>query len=968
MKILPFVSQFLFCWIHLCAAVTPIPDKAKLPLLTPSFAERQTAKLQLDNGLQVYIISDPYVDKSSAALVVKTGSWEDPVDAPGIAHFLEHMLFLGNEKYPHETEYDHFMTSQGGKFNAFTSNDITGYVFSIDNSAFAEALDRFSNFFKTPLFNPSGVDRELQAIDQEYAKNVENDDARVCFVRKVLTTPGHPNNSFNIGNRASLQHVSQETLKNWYYHHYSANRMIVEVISNHPLDELKKLVIENFNNIPNHNIPRFIPAFPVISEAVKGHMVYIDPIKNLRQLNLIWEVPPKFAAMRETKPELLICHVLNNEGPNSLASELKQEKLIEGMHCEMENTGGNSFTFQLQLNLTDSGVKQVNTVILRFFEAIDNFKQKGIPKYLVDELKTMTTLDYQYQVREDSFEHILKEAMRLADEDLSTYPEHTLTFQRYDAVATAELLEFLTPENALFELLAPQSLTGVPFENKEKWMNVPYTVKAIPEDVLTTWKHAAPHSKIDLPGLNPYLPLNIELLYKAATTKDKTFAIPHPATLINDDNGTIYFTQDTYYSMPTISWIFDIKTPTVDPSNLESVILGDLFVKYINEDLSPYTYPASLGGISINITPSDNGISIIVDGYNDKSRILFLDIIKEITQLQLRDKKFKIYKDLLLREYQNEAMNMPVIQAYEVLNSVLHKDFFVNKAKAAGIKKITFEQFQDFYQNFFKATYVEGMMYGNINVEQAQDLASQLIATLNSQPYPKKEQPKKEVIVLPENQGPFLIETKSKVQGNAAVLAIALGRSDLKERAAQQILMQAMKGPFFSTLRTKQQTGYIVRSSAEEIEQHLFDTFAVQSNTHEGRDLIARFELFIEGFLQELGKTEITQEQFETFKKTFLTMLRQPPQSMAELTALLNKLAFIYEGDFNRMDKRIQAFEELSYEEFLAISRQMLGKNNKHRIAIVLTGSTPEDNLKYKKLCNTTQLKELSTYEPAFQD
>lgn len=962
-KPLSILYQFLLCWMPLCAAITPIPDKTTLPLLAPTFASRQTAKIQLDNGLQAYIISDPNVDKSSAALVVKTGSWEDPVDAPGIAHFLEHMLFLGNQKYPNETEYDHFMTSHGGQFNAFTSSDITGYVFSINHSALPEALDRFSSFFKTPLFNPSGVDRELQAIDQEYAKNLENDDARVCYVRKVLATPGHPNNAFSIGNRASLQHVSQETLKNWYHHHYSANRMIVEVISNRPLNELKKLVIEDFSDIPNHDITPSIPSLPVLSDTVKGHMVYIEPIKNLRQLNLIWELPPKFAGMRDTKPELLICHLLSNEGPNSLASELKQEKLIESLKCEAQKIGGNSFVFELQFNLTDLGVKQGNHVILRTFEALGNFKRKGIPKHLVDELKTMTKLDYQYQIREDAFEHILKEALRIADEDLATYPENTLTFQHYDAAATTELLEFLTPEHAVFELLAPQTLTGVPFENKEKWLGVSYTIKAIPQDLLIAWKDAAPHPNIDLPGLNPYLPKNIELLSKSP--KETAFAIPHPTVITDDDNGTIYFAQDAYYAVPTISWSFDIKTPAIDPSNIESVILGDLFVKYANEAISSYTYPASLGGISINITPSYNGISIAVDGYNDKSHLLFLDIIKEITQLPLRDKKFKIYKDVLLREYQNESINLPAVQAYEILNSVLHKDFFLSKTKATAIRKITFEQFQDFYQHLFKQTYIEGMMYGNMHTEQAQEVAAHLLATLNSQPYPKSEQPKEEVIVLPNDQGPFLIETKTKVQGNATVLAIALGRSEFKERAAQQILMQAIKEPFFSTLRTKQQTGYIVRSSAEELEQHLFDTFAVQSNTHDGRDLLARFELFIEGFLQELSKTEVTKERFEIIKQSFLTMLRQPPQSMTDLTALLNKLAFTYDGDFDRITKRIEAFEKLSYEEFLTMSQQMLGKENKHRIAIILTGSTPDTNLKYKKLCQTTQLKELSTYEPA---
>ena len=94
--------------------------------------------------------------------------------------------------------------------------------------------------------------------------------------------------------------------------------------------------------------------------------------------------------------------------------------------------------------------------------------------------------------------------------------------------------------------------------------------------------------------------------------------------------------------------------------------------------------------------------------------------------------------------------------------------------------------------------------------------------------------------------------------------------------------MQAIKQPFFADLRTKQQTGYMVFSQPEELEQHLFNTFAVQSNTHEGRDLLARFEQFIESFLQEMTLSEVTAERYDNIKQALLTTLRQPPQSMTD--------------------------------------------------------------------------------------
>ena len=77
---------------------TIIEDQAKVPIKTPAFSERKVRKIRLDNGFQAILVSDPKTDQSAATIAVQAGSWQDPDQAPGIAHFLEHMLFLGNKK------------------------------------------------------------------------------------------------------------------------------------------------------------------------------------------------------------------------------------------------------------------------------------------------------------------------------------------------------------------------------------------------------------------------------------------------------------------------------------------------------------------------------------------------------------------------------------------------------------------------------------------------------------------------------------------------------------------------------------------------------------------------------------------------------------------------------------------------------------------------------------------------------
>ena len=172
--------------------------------------------LSNENGLQVYLISDPGIDQSAASMSVEAGSWQDSEEYPGTAHFLEHMLFMGNAAYPDESEYMQYIQDNGGLVNAFTASDRTVYMFSINNDAYEGALDRFSHFFIDPLFNPSCIQRELQAVDQENSKNIENDNWREYMVFKETGNPKHPNRKFSTGNAKTLSGIPQEALKNWY--------------------------------------------------------------------------------------------------------------------------------------------------------------------------------------------------------------------------------------------------------------------------------------------------------------------------------------------------------------------------------------------------------------------------------------------------------------------------------------------------------------------------------------------------------------------------------------------------------------------------------------------------------------------------------------------------------------------------------------------------------------------------------
>src|SRR5258706_9206703 len=117
------------------SAAADLPPRVQAPTDTATFR-----RFTLDNGLRVLLVSDPKFNKSGASLVVNTGQIDDPRDTEGLAHFLEHMLFLGTEKYPEVTEYGNFIKSNGGYNKAHNSPHQTNLPFEVRPAALEGAL------------------------------------------------------------------------------------------------------------------------------------------------------------------------------------------------------------------------------------------------------------------------------------------------------------------------------------------------------------------------------------------------------------------------------------------------------------------------------------------------------------------------------------------------------------------------------------------------------------------------------------------------------------------------------------------------------------------------------------------------------------------------------------------------------------------------------------------------------------
>ncbi|WP_052063501.1 insulinase family protein [Nitrincola sp. A-D6] len=250
----------------------------------------------LPNQLKVLLISDPEAEKAAASMDVAVGSGANPAEIPGLAHFLEHMLFLGTEKYPEADSYQAFISANGGSHNAFTAYENTNYFFDVRPESLTGALDRFSRFFIDPLFSAEYVERERHAVESEFQAKRRDDSRRVHEVTKQVMNAAHAWSNFAVGDLRSLSDSEnvriRDALIDFYQQYYSANLMSLVISGPQSLDELRELVEMRFSDIANFQADAYVDQAPLFDEGQLPLQLEIQTLRQQRTLSLTFPIDP----------------------------------------------------------------------------------------------------------------------------------------------------------------------------------------------------------------------------------------------------------------------------------------------------------------------------------------------------------------------------------------------------------------------------------------------------------------------------------------------------------------------------------------------------------------------------------------------------------------------------------------------------------------------------------------------------
>ena len=849
--------------------------------------QREYRSLVLENGLQVILVSDSEADKAAASLAVNVGSGNDPVGRQGLAHFLEHMLFLGTEPYPDPGEYQDFISKHGGNHNAFTAHDVTNYFFEIENDALADALDRFAPFFISPTFDSEYIEREKNAVNAEYTSKSKDDGRRIYSAEKQAMNPVHPYAKFATGSLKTLEDrpdsLIRDELLAFYQQHYSAKKMTLALIGNYDLDTLEQWTKDRFSAIPIGK-PVAETTRPSLYQQNQLPLdLQIEPIKELRQLKLTFPMPESLSQY-QYKPLQIINHLLGHEGEGSLLALFKKRGWAEGLSAGQGVSTPWESTLSVNVQLTMIGLYRIDEITAAVFAYIELVKSG-----LQDPQFIQRMYNEQHQLAELAFANQEKSkaghyAVRLANNLRHLEPSQVIYGDYQWLTPNPKILRpylnQLTANNLVRVLIAPEVETNTQdIWYDTKMMLRPAVIKtetATKEPIL----RAEYQAQLFLPAENPFIPDSFSL------TDAKAQAVPE--TLIDQQGLRLWYYPEQEFRLPKAKVFINLHNQDV-ADNAKDRIIAQLFSHSVNELISSYTYPAYVAGLNYQLHASGRGLELSMSGYHDKLHVLLEKIVETMASLtaeNVSEEEFDRYKAQLKRRLENQLKAKPYERTISELRRWLRNPSFSQLELIAALDTVTLADILAFNSRLKQSLYVDSYVHGTLEPEAAKSISDVLKQAY--QPSGERIAPAK-ISKVPnsfeENKSnQYLLSIEQQHPDSAASLYIQGQQFEKmtsdKARAHYALLAQIISAPYYQWLRTEKKLGYIV--SASPFPQNAVPglIFIVQSPTADSNAIMNETELFFSDFTQQLA--DLTLEEFEDHKQGLISRLVSKKKNMAE--------------------------------------------------------------------------------------
>jgi len=323
----------------------------------------------LPNGLTLIVQEHRASDIVAVYLWVATGVRYESAETLGHAHFQEHMLFKGTDKFG-PGYIDRAVEGTGGRSNAFTTFDYTTFQIQVPTEAIGTALDLLDDMAFRSKFDPKEIAAEREVIFEE--SRIETDTPKSAIVRQLygMVFAGYPYGRPLLGTPATMNAATQDNLKAFNRRYYTPENMSLVVVGPVEAKTVRSLVDHTFGQRPRTNYTRpSVPSLAPITDIVRRT---VERPEQQAHLALGWQAPR--LADRDSLAVDLVATILAGSESSRLARTLRDNERI------VSRVSMNNATLQLsgivyiqaQLEASD-----VDLVERRILEEITRLQQAG---------------------------------------------------------------------------------------------------------------------------------------------------------------------------------------------------------------------------------------------------------------------------------------------------------------------------------------------------------------------------------------------------------------------------------------------------------------------------------------------------------------------------------------------------------------------------------------------------------------
>ncbi|CAN0552673.1 unnamed protein product, partial [Ectocarpus sp. 12 AP-2014] len=774
----------------------------------------------------------------------------------------------------------------------------TNYFFDIEPSALPGALDRFSEFFLSPLFNADHLESERNIVHSEYMARIRDESRRENDVLNQLLNPDNATTGFAVGSRDTLasppegEATLRERVIDFYHQHYDANVMNLAIVAPQPLDTLEEWVAERFADIPDNNLSVPIIDEPLVDADTLPRYIERQSLQDRRQLRFYFPVPDPTDEYR-SKPTQLISHLLGDEGDGSLLAVLRDTGLADGLSAGVSRGDGKDALFTVSISLTPAGAERLDDIEATLFAAIEQLKDDGLTAWRYEEQAKLSEQAFRFQQHGAPQEEATYLAM-----SLSRYPVEDVQYAAYrmdglDAERQQAYLDALTPDNMLRFYSAPD----VESDTVSPWFN-------------TQWHEQTPDqpglalSGLALPGPNPFIANDLTLL----EGQDE-----HPSQLVDSPSFTAWHMQDARFNTPSVEWRVSLQHPSASYS-AEEAVLTRLLASWLNDSLNESLYPAWLAGQAFSAYPHARGMTLSFSGWRDGQTPLIEQAIEQLKTAEITDGAFERVRYQLQREWRNAPQASLYGQASRTLGEALLTPQWSNADFLTAIERFERSHLEDFRKRFLNDLYVDAMAVGNLDAELAREQAG--IMRDHLQPRLTRDDI--------ANLTPLAVSEDHRVlhphstREESLILRYMQGRDQTpKEQATTSVIAQWLETPFYQQLRTEQQLGYIVNAGYSPLLEAPGIALVVQSPDVDSDTIAERMDTFLEEASQRLE--QLSDEDLAPYRQAVNNQLRQRDTSLPGMANRYWQATALEEVRFDRRDQLANLVLSVSLDDIKAL-------------------------------------------------